>query len=869
MSDIINDKIIDKITSMDVDLREGLICFSIALVFILFSGFWASFIAIYWLLLIAVDFLVYGFILIGRYSYRLNKYLSIGIGSVFTTNSLILRLTRILFYGVLTQVIFYQRIWTFFNEMLVIFVIFFLIFVGFNLLNEADEKNKFAIFYQQHENTIRILIIFASIAILGIMMKLYKIYSIGTWDEGWFANITTNMFQKQNWLQPLYYDDSTGNLLLFDKPPLMFILGSIGIALFGYTSIAIKWPMGVLSGLMGIAGYFIYEHQKRIGKSKFIPEVKRDEVSELNFRQNTGPDENTLKLNDGKIVGIIFGLSMAVTWFLTFYARTAYLDAAIVALTAFTALFAVKAIDHWFYGNTKRAYIYIFLTAFINMLDLLAKAWQGLIVGPSIVIYLFVKYYEYFVPRQHLYDFFVNVKYTMAKNTNVSKYVAILSSIITTLLFHNFIPSINKLGTVCYQDSKSACITYIPNITYNFFSITIDFWSIILAVFVYFAVVSFSEFFIKSLNNELKGILIKNSNSSPKSELNQTSVLKKYFIFVFLPIIGILSGLAGAIVGALGFEFLYDRFFIAITEIATSYFSFDSSNSNRLFYGTIIDGSLAVIFGGLIAILSIWILLIFFTAVVDTFVRLSLKIRLLYSNFATKIVAEWFLLGPLMIYGFFLAFWVWFLLFQGDFFNRATVPLMILGMIFSVLAWVIGSLYVYGLKYVYANVLKNNTDNEMYRAWITGINKFLIFLMAMSIFIILSFYPFIAWVNYMDQFIVGNPYNIRLPGELVGVPNIPMPLSYSWLFFQYYINWRYTGKGSAYSVVDSLGGLISPLFLACLPFLMTGIYGFIKRRNFGPLFFYGTWFLVVLITFLPAKFQLNYYYLAIFFHLYF
>ena len=117
----------------------------------------------------------------------------------------------------------------------------------------------------------------------------------------------------------------------------------------------------------------------------------------------------------------------------------------------------------------------------------------------------------------------------------------------------------------------------------------------------------------------------------------------------------------------------------------------------------------------------------------------------------------------------------------------------------------------------------------------------------------------------MDQYIVGHPYSIRLAGELVGVPDIPKPLTYSWLFFEYYINWRYTGKGSAYTVVDSLGGLISPLVLACLPFFLTGIYGFIKRRDYGNLFFYGSWTFVVLITFLPAKFQLNYYYLAIFF----
>lgn len=945
MSNLLKEKYLEKFSKLDWDLKEGLACFTIAILLFLFSGFWTYFIDILWLLAITADFLIYGFLLIGKFSYSFNEYLSIGKNSVFTTNSLLLRVSRIFLYGVLINVILYNQMFIFFNVMLSIFILFFLAVVSFNILTEVNEYHPIIKFYVRHENIIKILIIVSALAILGIMMRLYNIYSIGAWDEGWYASVTTNMFKSQNWLRPLYFDDNSGSFLLFDKPPLMFILGSVGIALFGYTSLAVKWPMGVLSGLMGVAGYLIFEHQKRTHKSSYVPSVKRSELAEATYNANVGPAEETVKTHDGKVVGIIFGLSMATTWFLTFYARTAYLDAAIVALTAFTALFAVKAIDHWFYGNTKRAYIYIFLTAFINMLDLLAKAWQGLIVGPSIAIYLFAKYYEYFIPRQNLYDFFSDVKKFLAKHSSsilaftiamvvaiiltsidsavndimfvfntiglafgsfaiigdlmiliivayilvvIGRYtwdgretindffsnfknniftfnaetipsrIALLSSIVTLLSFNMFIAKPDSpLNTICTQESNTTCITYVPNLPFTFFGIQMQIWGLLTAIFVYLAVVGISGLLLSRLSDDLK-----DTNTSQNSLL---TITKSYLLPVFLVVFALLNGFVGAVVGSKIFEFFYDRFFVALTEIFTTYFTYIDSNSLRLFYGELVDGSVAVIISGLFVLLAIWVFSIIVLAVVDTILRFFLKVRLFYNNFATKIIAEWSLLTPLMVYALFIGFWIWFLLFQGDIFKRDAIMLSVIGIIFAILAYLLASIYVDVLKYFYTKVFKNDVDNPYYLTWTKGINKFLIFLSVTTILIILSFYPFIAWVNYMDQYIVGHPYSIRLPGELAGVPNVPNPLSYSWLFFEYYINWRYTGKGSAYTVVDSLGGLISPLFLACLPFFVTGVYAYLKKRDYSNLAFYGSWLLVVLITFLPAKFQLNYYYLAVFF----
>ena len=236
MSDILNEKILNKFLKMEVDLREGLFCFTIALVLSFFSILWTNFINYYWLILIAGDFLVYSFILIGKFSNTFNRYLSIGKSSVFTTNSIFLRLSRIFLYSVIVQAIFFQTVFTFLNIMFAIFVVFFFGVVAFNLFTDQNEHSPINKFYIRHHAIIKLALIVSTLAMLGLMMRLYTIYSIGGWDEGWYASVTSHMFQTGNWLQPLYFDDSTGQFLLFDKPPLMFILGSIGNALFGYTT---------------------------------------------------------------------------------------------------------------------------------------------------------------------------------------------------------------------------------------------------------------------------------------------------------------------------------------------------------------------------------------------------------------------------------------------------------------------------------------------------------------------------------------------------------------------------------------------------------------------------------------------------------
>ena len=866
---------LSKIMNLQPDLKEGIVSFSIGILGLLFLPFFEYYLNGYWLDAIILDFIAYSFLLIGKFSYRINRYWSIGEGSIFTTNSLLMKLARICLYGFLIQVFIFNRFISFFNIMMVLFFALFLGYVSFNKYMELNTSAPFQKFYVKYENVAKLLLIVSCLAILGIMMKLYNIYSIGGWDEGWYADITYRMFQTQNWFMPLYFDDFSQSLKLFDKPPLMFILGSLGIAVFGYTTLAVKWTMGVFSGLMGIAGYLIYSHQTRDRKSRFIPELQRSEKENKEYHVNFDKDESLEKTSDGKAVGMIFGVSMAVTWFLSFYGRTAYLDPAIVAITAFTALFAVKAIDHWFYGNTRRAYIYIFLTALINMLDLLAKAWQGLIVGPSIAVYLFVRYYEYFVPRQHLHDFFLDVRSKTRYGSIFPKILAVISSIITIVAFEIFIPKMSPLNSaICTEDTANTCITFVPNFTFSIAGLTLQYWGIFLALFVYLSVVSVSQLIKENISRGFwyKQVKIENNGSFSTSKI--VKYFKAYSIQIYLILIAIISGILGALIGSEAFEFLYDRLYKALTEAFQTYFTYDVM-ANRTFYGELIDGTLSVMFAGFIVLLVIWLVYIFTSAILDTISRLFFKARLFYNNFATKIVAEWSLVVPLTFYAIVLGYWVFFLLFKGDIFNRSSSMLMIVGVLLSILAYLGASFYVDFLKFCYNRVLKNDITNEYYQTWIKNINRLLIFLTVTSILIILSFYPFLAWIEYMDQFKVcivsgttacaNGTYIIRLPGELQNSGIIEGTLTYTWLFFTYYVNWRYTGSGSQYSVIDSLGGLISPLFLACLPFFLTGIYALIKKRDYATLLYYSSRVFVVLITFLPAVFQLNYYYLAIFF----
>ncbi|MHA2307210.1 MAG: hypothetical protein ACXACU_17665, partial [Candidatus Hodarchaeales archaeon] len=134
-------------------------------------------------------------------------------------------------------------------------------------------------------------------------------------------------------------------------------------------------------------------------------------------------------------------------------------------------------------------------------------------------------------------------------------------------------------------------------------------------------------------------------------------------------------------------------------------------------------------------------------------------------------------------------------------------------------------------------------------------------------FLILSFIPFVGWVQYLDNNIASGafPWEVRIPGELSRDPNKPDIVTYTFLFFDYFISWRFV-YGTKYSLPDSVGSAINDYaLLVLLPFFILGIFAFFfsDKRNpaLGSLFL--TWLVTVPFIFFPAKFQLNYYYIPL------
>ena len=228
--------------------------------------------------------------------------------------------------------------------------------------------------------------------VIGFMAVLFKIWaphSVNMWDEGWFINITSNMADGGNWIYPIY--DDVLSPKIFDKPPLMFWFGAICMLLIGipvtflrslllipegippaatgaiHTTLAVKIPIALPAGLMAVAAVFIW-------------------------RRN-------------RIAGVVAGLMTGSTFFVNFYARTAYLDAAIVAMSGFVAVFGVLAIDNCLEGR-KRGWILLLLTSLATSVLLMAKAWQGLVVGGGIAVYLIVRYYQHSISHKHDTQYF-------------------------------------------------------------------------------------------------------------------------------------------------------------------------------------------------------------------------------------------------------------------------------------------------------------------------------------------------------------------------------------------------------------------------------------------------------------------------------
>jgi len=837
---------LDFITEVNAD---GIILIVLASIILIPSSLYAYYFPIAWIYLIGIDLVISSLLVFREYSYTY-KIFSIGTSSFFSTSSIAYRVGRSFLYLLLIKLIFQGELIDFFAVFLIFTILGLFVFGFFTSFMDLYPNQPVSLFLTKHSNSIKFILVVVSILLLGILYKMYDIYGIGTWDEGWYADIAYRMFQGQEWFYPLYYQDNTASIKLFDKPPFLFWLGALGIQLFGYSSLAMKWPMGILSGLMGLMGFLIYDHQKRHTPTNIIPPIRSLEEIKIQEEHHEliGRDEGKEIISDAKTTGIIFGLTIGIAWFLAFYGRTSYLDPAIVAFSALTAVFGIKGIDHWFYGNHRRSYAYIFLTAFVNMINLFSKAWQGLIVGIPLGLYLIGRYYGHFVPKAGLLGFWRNAKKKLFSTTNskISDVIAILGAIITVIGF--------------------AIIDETP---INNFQLTLEFldisiWGLFVGLFVFIASRSLIEVYIQN-DAEISERKIQDDTSPMIS----SKLISNGIVFTILIII--LSVIA-AFIGVFGFDLIFSRFNEAFSQIFVRYLTF-VIEEDRVIYSQIITGLIGGFTGGILAFLSIWILGFFALTGIDLIYYIFKKQFWFKHSFAREIVAESSLLLPLGLIGGVLGFWMYRLL-QGDAFTTSEISkilnlpppviFILYGLLLSITGLILALLSLKFFGVLWERILNRNPDDKFKTQWLEHSKGFILFSAVTLILIVLSFLPFLSWIDWMDNLIVGNEYVIRRAGELSGDANAPSELTYQWLFFDFYLNWRYSSSGN-YSVVDSLGGFISPLFIAAFPFFLAGIYAFHKKRDYSTSLFYGSWFLLVLFIFIPAKFQLNYYYLAAFF----
>ncbi|MHA1983064.1 MAG: right-handed parallel beta-helix repeat-containing protein, partial [Candidatus Hodarchaeales archaeon] len=809
----------------------------------------------------------------------------------FSKISILYRISRLLLYYLATL---YLTRGIRDLDLLVLGVAVLLLVFSYAILSvyyESNPTNKLIDWFSRRNFVLKTLIVIVCIGIIGVMARLYHVYSIGTWDEGWFADIAMRMAYDDNWLLPLYYSDGINQVKLFDKPPFIFWLGALAIKVFGNISLAAKWPMGVLSGLMGIFGFLLYHHQKRQFYHNTIPRI--DPKSTLDSSKFEKPEEEE-KTSDGFSIGIIFGLLMSLSWFVTFYGRTSYLDPAVVALTALTAVFAVKAIDHWFYGNTKKAYFYIVLTGLINAIDLLAKAWQGLIVGPAIALYFFIRFFQHFIPKYNIKKFW---KLLRPRLTSITKDFetevgAILGAILALIVFSSL--------------RGEAGIKL--NFDLLILSSSIDLWGVMIAIILFFVINSFLQIIFKQTSVNEPAVDEKDDKTVEESNdhayLYPTESQKKIF-HIFKQVLYILLGLGLGFIGAylanIGFDLIYSRFMEPLSSIVLRLLGSDTAVGSidwgtgglpedfRITIGILATGILSLISAIFISLIGIWLVGIFILGgiqlikeILDRNKNRNLETNPFYFNFdaswAKGIIIDFSLLIPLIPLAVAIGFWGIFLFFFGEIFERDWFLTTVYGIIILFISFLISLFLLKVIRNAYKyqlSTLSGYSDVEDYylNRWTLRYEKFLLFTLVLLIFIIISFTPFIWWVQEVDGSLEELGYVIRQAGECFPKPGDPIDLpkcppeselTYTWIFFTFYTDWRYN-FATNYDLVSSISGVYEPITVICVPFFLAGIYLLHKRREYATLGLYLSWLLLVIFVFVPAKFQLNYYYLAIFF----
>ncbi|UCE14337.1 MAG: glycosyltransferase family 39 protein [Candidatus Heimdallarchaeota archaeon] len=634
------------------------------------------------------------------------------------------------------------------------------------------------------------------IALLAFLVKVTFIHSIDMWDEGWFSAIASRMafgLNPSDPFLPLYYPSEGDVIKFFDKPPASFWFGALLMVIFGRTTFAAKGIV-ILGGTgLAVIVYLLFSHQ-----------------------------------TENKSASVIAGLLVALAHFITFYSRTAYIDSFVVFMGALVLLLAIRAIDAIFVeNNLLKGYFLLAITLIVNILNILTKAWQGILIFPSIAIYLVIRFIERHINLDDLQTIWqeITTRFTMSPKDMES------SLFIQSDTIGNEVPFPFVVATV------AGVCAFIGAYFINQLIVS----SILLAIISAFGCyIVFLRYCI-----------------GHKSQLRLPGFVTG--------ITGIFAGISGSLI----IKIFYSRLADSFTSLAQALGEEDVFASG-VFSGLLTSSSGEAFSNVDLALLVLELIVFIFGAIVAFGVIFFLAGVILdlftdESNFL-KVIYEGFDLIPIVILGIWFGLWFVVFLLMGEGFNRDAYSITVVGVAVSLLLLPIIIFYPALKNFITKQFnlgtrLRSPEESSAFQSHLLFLGFFIIVL-------IVSFYPFVYWVQYLDANIANGtfPWGIRVPGELAGDPERPNPVTYTFLFFEYYIAWRYTHATAAGDLPGSLGSAISDYSLVVmLPFFIVGAIAFFfsNKRNpaLGSVFI--AWLIAVPFVFFPAQFQLNYYYIPL------
>jgi hypothetical protein len=529
---------------------------------------------------------------------------------------------------------------------------------------------------------------------------------------------------------------------------------------------------------------------------------------------------------ENKSAAIIAGLLVALAHFLTFYSRTAYIDSFVVFMSAIVMLVAIRAGDAIFVeNNLKKGYFLLFLTFILNIFNILTKAWQGVLTYPAIAVYLFFRYLERHI---HLDDLRIIWK------------------------------DISEQFTFSPKDMKPYQLIQVENLEQ---SIPIPWIIAVLAGISSFIGAFFTDqLFVSSLILAIGAaigcyIVFLRASNKQESQLAFDGSITAI-------VMGYIAGFAGNIVTTLLYSRLEEPIRVLGESLGEEGIFEAGFLADFLSLENITNETLALlsleIFSAIFGLILTFGVVFFGSGILlDLFNRRSDFLKVVYN--ALDLI-------PLALLGGWVGYWFVFIVLRGDFFDREALLITQFGLV--IVLFLIPFIIFYP---VLKNLLTKHLDLHTYirsREEIFTFSSHLFFLSIALILIITSFYYFVFWVQYLDINIANGtfPWIVRTPGELSGDPDKPSPVTYTYLFFTYYIGWRFEHATKSGDLPGSLGSAINDYALiVMLPFFIVGLVAFFFSSKRNPALGSAliAWLITVPLVFFPAQFQLNYYYIPL------